>query len=89
MSASTYIKTVTTAGHEVTRTVTVDAGDHRVLVVTRDGNHAPSIARPRSGPADEAAAQVAEEIGRDLEADGYIPDRRCAPLSDDTRERGR
>ena len=82
MTAAAYIKTVTTAGHEVTRTVTVDAGDHRVLVVTRDGNHAPSIARPRSGLADEAAAQVAREIGRDLLDDGYFPDRRTPPADD-------
>jgi hypothetical protein len=83
MTTSTYIKTVTTGGHEVTRTVIVEAGNGKVLVVTRDGNHAPVTVR-RSGPADETAEEVAEDIGRDLEADGYIPDRRT-PLIDTGR----
>ena len=81
MTASAYVKTTVTDGRQVTRTVIVEAGDRRVLVVTRDGNHAPVTVR-RSGPPDQTAEDVAEDIGRDLEADGYIPDRRCAPLSD-------
>ena len=83
MTASAYVKTTVTDGRQVTRTVIVEAGNGRVLVVTRDGNHAPVTVR-RSGPADETAEEVAEDIGRDLEADGYIPDRRT-PLIDTGR----
>jgi hypothetical protein len=82
MTACAYVKTTVTDGRQVTRTVIVEAGNGRVLVVTRDGNHAPSIARPRS--ADETAEQVAREIGRDLLDDGYFPDRR-GPFSSDAR----
>jgi hypothetical protein len=80
MTTSAYVKTTVTDGRQVTRTVIVEAGNGRVLVVTRDGNHAPVTVR-RSGPPDQIAEEVAREIGRDLLDDGYFPDRRT-PLID-------
>lgn len=48
-------------------TVTVEPGPGRVIVVTREGNHAPRV---DPCPADDPAS-LAEGIGRDLLEHGY------------------
>ena len=64
----TYVKSYRTyAGDIRTSTVTVEPCDGKVLVVSRDGNRAPSLARRTSADPGRLAAELAE----DLITDGY------------------
>lgn len=49
-------------------TVTVEPADHSVVVVTREGCHAPHVDRCPAGD----PASLAEGIGRYLAAEGYV-----------------